>query len=225
MDGASRAGLLGRKKEMILTKRKTGILVMMLAVAGLSMSIYSTAYGQSIDAGDLIARPAKVENAQVDAGISNAPAKVDKEELVATQVKTEVAHVEAEAAPVEASTDVQPVATAAKENPAKEDTVGAAKGIYNALRDGKWLVAFGGFLMFFVWGIRAFFSYMDFKWARGELAGNLIAFSSAFALSIGIAVSAGEGLSLGLLMATAGATWLAKGNWSHVQAQKAKKKE
>ena len=74
--------------------------------------------------------------------------------------------------------------------------------------------------MFLVWGIRATLGYFKFAWAKGELAGNIIAFGTAFALAVGTALAAGQGLSLGFLMAAAGATWAAKGTWSHVQAAK-----
>ena len=109
-------------------------------------------------------------------------------------------------------------------NPAKDNPSGTAKDVYDSLKGGQYLIGFGGFLMFIVWGVRTFFARKQYQWARGELAGNVIAFGTAFVLATATALFAGQGLSLGLFTAAAAAAYAAKGNWTHIKAAKDSKK-
>lgn len=191
-----------------LKSKKALILV---SIVGLAMAFGSTAYSQPIDAGTAEATESPVaasENATDIAPTETAPA-TELTKAAAEEPKIEVA-------------DEAPLAEAV--NPAKEAPGDAANDIYQAFEAGKWLVAFGGILMFLVWVFRSVLFLYDFEWARGELGGNIVAFGTAFALAIGIALSAGQGLSIGLLSAAAGAGWLAKGQWSHAQARHAQAK-
>ena len=182
-----------------------------VAILGLTLSFATLANGETIDAG-AIAQDGAISDPVTPAEVD--PPK-DAPEASADVLDPKAAAEEPISAP-EAD---------AVENPAKEDPQSAAKELYDALKAGKWLVAFGGFLMFLVWGIRAILGRFNFAWAKGELSGNIIAFGTAFGLAIGTALAAGQGLSLGLLMAAAGAAGAAKGTWSHVQAAKEGKKE
>jgi len=191
----------------ILSSTKTMIAV---AIMGLSMSFVAFAHGETHDAGG---------TAQ-DGGISGpvTPAEVAPPKDVSDEPSGVLPPKEVTEAAISDTVEV------AVENQAKEEPVTTARELYDALKAGKWLVAFGGILMFLVWGIRATLSRFNFAWSKGELAGNMIAFGTAFVLAIGTALAAGQGLSLGLLTAAAGAAWAAKGTWSHVQAAKEGKK-
>jgi hypothetical protein len=188
------------------------------SVFGLVMALCSVAYPQPSDTGTAEATESPVAASENPTDIAptepTSPAEAPK--AAADDAKTADSGGEPEAAPAETSADTV--------NPAKEDPTEAGKDIYHAFEAGKWLVAFGGILMFFVWIFRSVLFFFNVEWAQGELGGNIVAFGTAFTLAIGIALSAGQGLSIGLLSAAVGAGWLAKGQWSHAQARKAKAK-
>lgn len=101
-------------------------------------------------------------------------------------------------------------------NQAKEAPAEVAHEVYDRLRSGEWLIAFGGILMFMVWGIRKFLGrWVD--WFNTKTGGMVLSFGTAFLLAVGTALFAGEGLSLGLFTAAMGAAWAAAGTWGHAK--------
>lgn len=188
------------RRETMNTLRYTRTLIA-TSILGLLLAIGSVAYSQPSDAGPAIEAPVTASPVIGHESTLSVATPGDAPEMAQEAVLQEL-----------------PAA-----NPAKIDPGGTGDDVYRALEDGKWLVAFGGILMFLVWGLRMFLLMIEVRWAQGEMGGNIIAFGTAFLLAIGIALSAGQGLSVGLLSAAAGAGWLAKGQWSHAQAAKAKK--
>ncbi len=159
-------------------------------VMGFIMALYSTSYAQ-IDAGPEIAA----------VSAADAPA-------------TEVPNDESgalEAAEAEAAEDVDAI----QSNPAKSDPAGAAKDVYDALKAGQWLIAFGSALFFLVWGLRFLLMFMKVKWVETKVGGFVLSFGTAFALATATTLVAGQGLSIGLFAAAAMAAWGAAGKWGH----------
>ena len=109
-----------------MTKTNTNILMILAVMLGLMLSLVSTAHSEPIDGG---AKEA-AELVSNDLGVAD-----------------ELAEPEAVEAP---ESDVLAVEAV---NPAQASQTGVAKDVYDALKAGKYLVAFGGILMFLVWFI------------------------------------------------------------------------
>lgn len=133
---------------------------------------------------------------------------------------------ELEVAPIEdgsekaAETPTEAVKESAKAlaNPAEENPGGTAADIYGAIKAGKWIVVFGGVLLFAVWGLRlALVSWIKIKWLSTKRGGQTLAFGTSFGLSIGTAALVGQAPSVDLIMGAAGIAWGAAGVWGHLK--------
>jgi len=177
------------------------------SILGLVLAFSSVVYAGDIDAGTAIAQDASLtaSGTPTDIAPTEAAPAAGAPETAPEEVKTDSAAVVSEVEP---------------SNPAEEAPADTADEVYQALKAGKWLVAFGGVLMFLIWGIRAFLAWREVEWFEGDLGGNVLAFGTSFGLAIATALLAGQPLSLGLFTAAAGAAWGAKGIWSHRQAAK-----
>lgn len=122
----------------------------------------------------------------------------------------------ADAAPEPAPAPVAEAPAPAAENPAKEDPGGVAQGVYDALKNGHYLMAFGGVLMFLVWLLRWGAVKLS-SWFESKLGGFVLAFATSFALTLGEAFWAGHGFSLVLFGGALSAAWMAAGQWGHLK--------
>lgn len=170
--------------------RNTRLLIA-AAIFGFVLAMYSTAHGQSIDAGPPDA------------------AQTDAEVVANSGVETSVDPEKSAEASIPGVVDAVPV------NPAEVDPTGTALDVYTSLKGGQYLIAFGGVLMFLVWGLRLLLMWLKVKWVSTKPGGFVLAFGTAFLLAIGTAWVAGEGVSLGLFSAAAVAAWAAAGKYGH----------
>ena len=163
------------------------------AVLGLLLAVYSTATAQNIDAA-----PEAPESAVAASEFPTDSATPDPETAGDASEGAEIAD----------SDD-------AAQNPAKQDPTGTAKDVYDALKAGQWLIAFGLSLFFLVWGLRLLLMFMKVKWVGTKAGGFILAFGTSFALAIGTALVAGQPLSIGLFTAAAVIAWAAAGKNGH----------
>lgn len=170
-------------------------LLVLASIIGFLMAMSATSHGQAIDASP--------EIAEATESASDGPA------IDAPNDGSEAAEA-AETTNGEGSDD-------ARANPASEDPIGTGSQLIQALKDGKWLVAFGFALLLIVFLLRWALAVMKIKWADTKPGGFLLAFGTSLALAFGIAFSSGVGFSFGLLVAAGGAAWLAAGQHGHVK--------
>lgn len=171
-------------------------LLVLASIIGLLMAMSATSYGQAIDASPPVI--AEATESSLDGPEIELP---DDESGVAAA---------AEAGAAEGVGDAQA-------NPAEEDPIGTGSKLVQALKNGRWLVAFGFALLLLVFVLRWALAAMKIKWADTKPGGFVLAFGTSLALAFGIAFSTGVGFSFGLLVAAGGAAWLAAGQHGHIK--------
>ena len=168
-------------------------LLVLASIIGLLMAVSATSHGQAIDAS-----PPELTEDPADGPAIELP----RDKAGAT-----------EAAKAEATDEPG----AAQANPAQDDPIGSGGQLIQALKDGKWLVAFGFALLFLVFILRWGLAAMQIEWAETKPGGFMLAFGTSLALTLGIAFSSGAGFSVGLAVAAAGAAWAAAGLHGHIK--------
>jgi hypothetical protein len=93
-----------------------------------------------------------------------------------------------------------------------EDPVELATQIYSKIKDGKWLPAVALILVLLIWGVQKLAAW-KIEWFDSKLGKYAIAFGTAAASSVAMALWAGEGLSVGIFTAAIGAALAASGGF------------
>ena len=164
------------------------------AIFGLILAVSSAAQSQTIDAG---------QHPLDDAQIVSNDRKTEGPETTSKDSEALSGHL----GPI---SDVSsPVAGV---NPAESEPIGTFRGIYDALKAAKWIVALGGVLMFLVWGMRLFAGRFV-PWFKTRKGGYILGLGTAVFLGIGAALFAGGELGVSLLLGIVSAEWAAAGAW------------
>lgn len=187
-----------------MSETRTTKALILAAIIGLFLSLLSTANAQPanhLESGTTPEMPSESPLAASpgsDAGAEPGPAEAASTPPLDASV--------ADSAPAGPSAEVEG-------EPAAEVT---AKGVYDALKGGKWLVAFGGSLMLLVWFLRAVV-FGRVAWFKTKRGGAVLGIGTATILGIGTALFAGGDVSLGLIASIVAAKWTAAGAWGHVK--------
>ncbi len=192
-----------------MSDTNTNRALILAVVAGFILALFSTATAQTANP---LESDTPTENAP-ESPLTASPGNDDGAEPEATEVASTPSN---DAGAVDSGASDES-SEAEPENPAKDDPVGTGTDIVQAIKDGKWLAAFGGVLLFLVFGIRWALIFFKVKWAETKPGGFIIAFGTSLALAMGIAFQAGIGFSFGLLAGAASAAWLAAGQHGHIK--------
>ena len=98
------------------------------------------------------------------------------------------------------------------ENPAEIDPIGAAQDFYKAIRSSEWIPAFGLGLMLLVAAVRWGGSKIS-DWFTTRTGGYVVALTSAFGVTFGAALNAGQPFSWSLFAMAIGIAWTASGGY------------
>lgn len=92
-----------------------------------------------------------------------------------------------------------------------EDPAGTLEALWTALRGGQWLAAVGAGLVLLVWAARRLLALVWPTWASSKGGGYLISLGISAALTVGLELAVGTGLSWELALVALSAAWAAAG--------------
>jgi len=115
-----------------------------------------------------------------------------------------------------AATTEAPAVAEAPVNPAAENPTGFAKEVWAKYKSREWLPLVGGMLLMLVFVFRKFASKIS-KFFDTKKGGYIVNFSTAGGVTLGIALWAGEGFSMGLVWIAIGSAIVASGGYEHLR--------